>query len=122
MRIVEILFNLTTLSGKPYIDSWEVSKETERYYYCKANGCYSSGRRFFKQNMEEIKYHRLLQYKYATVTELSEHDFLNTQEAKDIMRYLYNYLNSELKYYNKVLDGIKDYYDQNYSLKEVSNE
>jgi hypothetical protein len=116
------MFNLTNPNEKPSIESWEVTKETERYYYCKAKGCYSSGRRFFKQNMEEIKYHRLLQYKYTTLTGLSEHDFLNTEESKDIMRNLYNYLSSELNYYNKVLDGIKGYYDSNYCLKEVSDE
>lgn len=71
--------------------------------------------------MEKGLYHRLLQYKYATVTDLQEHDFLNTEAAKGIMQILYNYLNGELKYYNKVLNGIKSYYDSNYCM-EVSNE
>jgi hypothetical protein len=122
VKVVEIIFNLTNPNEKPYIESWEVSKETERYYYCKAKGSYSSGRRFFKPSMEKGLYHRLLQYKYATVTDLDVEEFLNTEEAKNIILNLYNYLNGEIKYYTKVLNGIKSYYAKNYCIKEVSNE
>jgi len=122
MRVIEFKFNLTNPNQKPYIESWEVSKESERYYHCKPKGVYTGGRRFFKPNMEQVKYHRLLQYTYFCVTDMSDEEFLNTYTAKDIIRKIYNYLNSDLKYYNQVLNGIKNYYDSNYCLQEVSNE
>jgi hypothetical protein len=119
---VEFKFNLTNPNQKPYIESWEVCKETERYYYCKAKGTHSSGRRFFKPNMDQVKYHKLLQYTYSCATDMSYEEFINTYTAKDIIRRIYCYLAGDLHHYNQVLNGIKDYYDSNYCLQEVSNE
>ena len=112
-KVVEITIDLTNPNCKPRIETFEITKVGEMNIYCKGNGVWEHGRRFYIPNMNAVYYRGFLKYTYRYQTEETDYvQIVESPKTADAIKLITGYLTSDLACYQSRLDGNLKYYQQ----------
>lgn len=112
-QVVEITIDLTNPNCKPRIEAFEITKVGEMNIYCKGNGVWEHGRRFYIPNMNAVNYRGSLKYTYRYQTEETDYvQIVESPKTADAIKLITGYLTSDLECYQRRLDGNLKYYQQ----------
>ncbi len=109
-QVVEITIDLTDSNCKPRIEAFEITKVGERNIYCKGNGAYDHGRRFFIPHMDDVRYRGFLKYAYRYQTRETDYvKIMESVETADALNKILSYVKSDMDLFNKRLERNVEY-------------
>lgn len=120
-QIVEITMDLTNPNCKPRIETFDVTKITEKRIYGKGGPWGNVVRIFYIPNMNEVKYRSFLKYTYRYQTEETDYrKIMESRETEEALKGIIEYLTGDLKCYQRRLDGHTEYCRRNLWCREAA--